>query len=339
MANPANNPASTLATAAQDSPFHRGERQLQTALGVRDKVEKMGQRVIRDHLPEQHAEFYAGLPYVFIGSVDASGRPWASMLTGQPGFMHSSDPSRFNINAWPVAGDALRDNLATGARLGLLGIDYAPRRRNRMAAGVVSTENNSMQLDVHQTFGNCPQYIQAREYLPVESGQNDPDENLDGHHAQTFTEFDEAAQKLIAAADNFYIASYYAAADDEHVRNGADVSHRGGKPGFVRVNDERSLSIPDFSGNRHFNTLGNILLNGKAGLLFIDFDSGDALQLTGTAVIDTDCPDVARFEGAERLVHFTLESGALLRGAVPGQWNFIDYSPRLTKTGSWEALL
>jgi predicted pyridoxine 5'-phosphate oxidase superfamily flavin-nucleotide-binding protein len=332
MTNPANIPVSTPATAAQKSPFHRGERQLQTALGVRDKVEKMGQRVIRDHLPEQHAEFYAGLPFVFLGSVDASGRPWASMLTGQPGFMHSADPSTLQIDAWPVAGDALRDNLAVGTRLGLLGIDYAPRRRNRLAGAVAATDGNAIQLDVHQTFGNCPMYIQARDYLPANEAQGDSGEG----DFETFTKFDNTARALIMEADNFYIASNYADPDATDARHGADVSHRGGKPGFVRINNERSITFPDFRGNRHFNTLGNIALNGRAGLLFIDFATGDALQLTGTATIDQDSSDIQHFAGAERLVHFELENGALLRKAVPGQWRFIDYSPRLAKTGDWK---
>src|SRR3546814_14766932 len=65
---------------------------------------------------------------------------------------------------------------------------------------------------------------------------------------------------------------------------GADVSHRGGRPGFVRVteDDGRSvLTIPDFSGNQFFNTLGNIAINPRAGLLFVDFATGDLLTLTG----------------------------------------------------------
>jgi len=314
-----------------DSPFHRGERQLQAAIGVRDKVERMGQRVIRDFLPAEHAEFYAGLPFIFLGSVDGSGRPWASMLTGRPGFMSSPDPGTLTIDALPVAGDALRGNLQTNARLGLLGIDYAPRRRNRLAAAVAATTDTAIQLDIHQTFGNCPMYIQARDYLPADT--------MEGMQAElphtTFSHFDEAAQTFIQQADNFYIASHHTDADDKHVRNGVDVSHRGGKPGFVRINDDQSLTFPDFRGNRHFNTLGNIVLNKQAGLLFVDFTNGDLLQLTGTAVIDTDSPDIARFEGAERLVHFTLDTGTLLPKAIPGKWNFIDYSPRLAKTGSW----
>ena len=55
------------------SPFHEGEREIQSRLGVRDKVEEIGQRFIRDYLPEQHAEFYKQLPMLVVGSVDLVG--------------------------------------------------------------------------------------------------------------------------------------------------------------------------------------------------------------------------------------------------------------------------
>ena len=67
---------------ASVSPFHPGEQEIQARLGMRDEIEDIGQRFIRDHLPEQHQEFYANLPYLVVGSVDDAGRPWASLLAG-----------------------------------------------------------------------------------------------------------------------------------------------------------------------------------------------------------------------------------------------------------------
>jgi len=313
----------------QTSPFHRGERQLQTALGVRDKVEKMGQRVIRDHVPEQHADFYADLPFVFLGSVDENGRPWASMLTGRAGFISTPEPRTLLIDATPTTDDALQANLTPGAPLGLLGIDYAARRRNRLTGTVASAQDHALRINVHQTFGNCPMYIQGREYTPPLERIPKPDtasERLD--------RFDADAKALVRGADNFYIATH-ALGENADVRRGADVSHRGGNPGFVRIDDDHTLTFPDFRGNRHFNTLGNIEVTRRAGLLFVDFANGDLLQLTGAATIDHDHPDIANFAGAERLVRFHLETGTRLRRAIPGTWTFIDYSPRLAKTGTW----
>ena len=57
------------------SPFHQGEQDIQTRLEMREQVEDSGQRFIRDHLPDQHREFYAGLPFLIVGSVHSAGRP------------------------------------------------------------------------------------------------------------------------------------------------------------------------------------------------------------------------------------------------------------------------
>ncbi|MBZ4358990.1 pyridoxamine 5'-phosphate oxidase family protein, partial [Mycobacterium tuberculosis] len=80
------------------------------------------------------------------------------------------------------------------------------------------------------------------------------------------------------------------------------VSHRGGMPGFVRVDDARTLTTPDFSGNRFFNTLGNLQHDPRAGLLFVDFDNGDLLYVAARAEIVWDGPLVASFDGAQRVV-------------------------------------
>ena len=118
--------------------------------------------------------------------------------------------------------------------------------------------------------------------------------------------------------------------------HGADVSHRGGKPGFVRIDDDKTLTFPDFTGNYHFNTMGNILLNPRAGLLFIDFEEGDLLYLTCSAEIIWDSEECRAFSGAERLVRFTLDEGVLVESAMPIRWDFVDYSPSLDHTGSWD---
>lgn len=79
-----------------------------------------------------------------------------------------------------------------------------------------------------------------------------------------------------------------------------DISHRGGRPGFVRV-DQDTLTIPDFAGNRYFNTLGNTLLYPRASLLFPGFPHGDVLQVQGCTEIVWEVPENERMTGAERL--------------------------------------
>ena len=314
-----------------DSPFHRGERDIQSRLGVREQMEAQGRRFIRDHLPEQHQEFYKGLPFVLLGTVDSSGRPWASILFGRPGFADASDPRTLNLLTRPVFGDPLNDNLASGLQAGLLGIDYDSRRRNRLTARVAAFDEDAIQLEIDQTFGNCPRYIQTRNYqlLPAidTPGESKP--------VRKFTSLDDRAKEIIKNADHFYIASHYSD-DQNNVAQGADVSHRGGKPGFVRIDDDRTLTFPDFNGNLHYNTLGNISVNPRAGLLFIDFDRGDLLYLTCGAEIIWDSEERRAFTGAESLVRLNVDEGLMVENAVPIRWVFGQESPVLRETGSWE---
>ncbi len=313
------------------SPFHRGESEIQTRLGVRDQIEDIGQRFIRDHLPEQHREFYRQLPYLLMGSVDKSGRPWASVLVGRAGFVQAPDAFSLVIQTGRIFGDPLNENLALGSQIGILGIEYGARRRNRLTGKITAVDDRSLRLKVDQTFGNCPQYIQAREPQLLDGidtlGEERP--------VRSLARLDDRAMEIIARTDGFYIATQYSE-DPDDVSHGADVSHRGGRPGFVRIEDDRTLTFPDFTGNFHFNTLGNIALNPRAGLLFIDFDSGDLLYLTCRAEIIWDSEEKRAFDGAERLVTFTVDEGFLVDNGMPIRWNFVDYSPSLEKTGTWE---
>jgi predicted pyridoxine 5'-phosphate oxidase superfamily flavin-nucleotide-binding protein len=117
--------------------------------------------------------------------------------------------------------------------------------------------------------------------------------------------------------------------------SGVDVSHRGGKPGFVRIDDATTLTIPDFSGNNHFNTFGNLEMNPQAGLLFPDFQRGDLLHLTGTATVIWEGEEIRRFAGAERLLRFHLRQGFRVAGSLPIRWSEPEYSPFLEPLGAW----
>jgi ferredoxin-NADP reductase/predicted pyridoxine 5'-phosphate oxidase superfamily flavin-nucleotide-binding protein len=310
------------------SPFHEGEREIQTRLGVRDKIEDIGQRFIRGYMPHQHRQFYGSLNYLVIGSVDASGRPWASMLSGQSGFVSTPDEFTLAIDTSRTHDDPLNANLAPGARLGVLGIQYEARRRNRLTGKVLRSSEESILLQIDQAFGNCPQYIQTRESAVQ------VDNLAAARPAVALQNLSERARAIIHGADHFFIATSYSE-DADDVTHGTDVSHRGGRPGFVRIEGDRVLTFPDFAGNSHFNTLGNIVRNPHAGLLFIDFDSGDQLYLTCSAEIIWDSEEKRAFNGAERLLRMTIEEGLLIESAMPVTWKFLEYSPSLDQTGSW----
>ena len=84
-------------------------------------------------------------------------------------------------------------------------------------------------------------------------------------------------------------------------------------PGFVAIESDGALLVPDFSGNRFFNTLGNLIANPKAGLLFPDFETGDLLQIAGATEIIFEGPLLERFPGAERLWRLRPAGGRWLR--------------------------
>ncbi|MDH3643065.1 MAG: pyridoxamine 5'-phosphate oxidase family protein, partial [Gammaproteobacteria bacterium] len=227
------------------SPFHPGEHALQARVGIREDMEQFGRRVIRDYLPDQHREFYEGLAYLYVGSVDADGRPWASMVSGNRGFVRTPSERSLQINALPHPGDPLADNLTGGQPIGLLGLDLSNRRRNRINGRVSARDDGGFTIDVDQAFGNCPKYIRVRE---VNGTRGVTAESVQVAHGTVLT--DELA-RMVAAAETFFIATTNPL---DGATGGADVSHRGGKPGFVRVQDGAVLSFPDFSGNGHFNT-------------------------------------------------------------------------------------
>jgi predicted pyridoxine 5'-phosphate oxidase superfamily flavin-nucleotide-binding protein len=299
------------------TPFHSDELVAQVLAGGGAK-----RSAIRDFMPEQHRAFFSALPYVFVSTLDADGWPIATLLEGDPGFVEPLDPVTLRIHVLPSVDDPAAGTIHVGQEIGILGIDFGTRRRNR-ANGVVSDVNTAFTLTIKQSFGNCPQYIQRHAIKRVQAVRNPP---------RRFKSLDTRARELIERANTFFVASRSRSEMGE--TGGADISHRGGRPGFVRV-DGDTLSIPDFAGNRYFNTLGNLLGEPRASLLFLDFETGDMLHLQGLARIDWSGNDAKRVQGAERLWHFQIVQGwyrpraAVLRGSL------IDYSPVTLATGTW----
>ncbi|MBN3965710.1 pyridoxamine 5'-phosphate oxidase family protein [Pseudomonas gregormendelii] len=311
------------------SPWHAGERRLQESVGVAQQMEHFGRKVVRDYMPDQHRSFYSQLPYLVVGAVDEQGIPWATLIEGPPGFVHSPDPRCLQLDRLPADGDPVKPALGMGAAVGLLGIDLKTRRRNRMNGNINTVSSDGVAVSVVHAFGNCPQYIQLRSVEPVSVGRSSSNVL-----AQRLHELDEAAREIIRKADTFFLASYVDLEGDSSSRS-VDVSHRGGNPGFVRV-EGNVLTIPDFAGNLHFNTLGNLLLNPKAGLVFVDFSSGDVLQVAGRTELILEGPQIAAFQGAERLWTLTVEHVVLRRAVLALRWVFESFSPNSMMTGSWE---
>jgi uncharacterized protein len=280
--------------------FHSGEVDVQARLGVRGEAERVG-RIIGSEIPLAVWPFLREQRTAIVGSVDDEGRPWASLLTGPSGFVEAADSDLLRIAAAPVPGDPLAANLRARPELGVLLIDLAARRRMRLnGRSFVSREGIFLLTDA--VYGNCNKYIQKRRLVGDAAA-------APGAVARA-SSLDERTRAVVSGADTFFIASW-------HPRGGADASHRGGRPGFVRVRDERTLELPDYPGNNMFNTLGNLVEHPHAGLLFVDFATGDLLQLTARAEV---------LFGPETSVRFSIEEVRATPGGSPLRFELVEPS-------------
>jgi predicted pyridoxine 5'-phosphate oxidase superfamily flavin-nucleotide-binding protein len=296
-----------------NAPFHAGERAAQARAGAAPRA-----AAIRDWMPDEHRAFFAALPFVLAASTDADGFPVATILAGPSGFVASPDPRTLRIAAVPDRDDPAAAWFRPGAPIGLLGIDLATRRRNRANGVIAAATDDALVVSVEQSFGNCPQYIHIRDMHAAPAGAGSV-ERLD--------RLDPAARTGIEATDTLFVATTGGA-------EGVDISHRGGKPGFVRVEGD-TLTVPDFSGNRYFNTLGNLLLDPRTALLIADFSGGDLLHIQGRTEIVWDVPVGERLAGAERLWRLRVTRAWRRRGALPLRWSLRMLSPGVARTGAW----
>lgn len=314
----------------EQSPFHEGELAIQERVGVREKIDAMGRKAARRYLTEQHKAFFPMLPYIFVGSVDQAGQPWASMLFGQPGFVTPTSDTSVVVKARPLDGDPLNHTLRQGAEIALLGAQLHTRRRNRMFGSIAEVSEDGFTIAVRQTLGICPQYIQGRE---PEFTRNPLVASPRPVHPTT--RLDARAMAIIRRADTYFVASVDPREADG-VNRGADVSHRGGRAGFVRVDDDSTLTAPDFVGNFIFNTLGNWKFDNRAGLLFPDFATGDVLYIAARAEVIWEGAELRAFTGAQRLVRYHIEQVIRVTDSLPAHFTAPDNSPLLERTGSWD---
>ncbi|MAE67083.1 MAG: pyridoxamine 5'-phosphate oxidase [Phycisphaeraceae bacterium] len=262
-----------------EDPYHEGEKAIQARVGVREIASRNG-RAVNTQIMAGALKFIAQQPMAILGSMDEAGAVWASVLGGAPGFAVAPDPATVTFDLARAAShprDPLWANLERQPQVGGLFIEPGSRRRLRVNGRLRHDGDDALRLEVAEAYPNCPQYIQRRHLRAATVDSPDPV----GGPFSTGDSFGPDQRQWIESADTFFIAS-------AHPTRGADVSHRGGPPGFVRVLDARTLRVPDYQGNSMFNTLGNLAVHPAAGLAFIDFESGRVLQLTGRAVIRWD---------------------------------------------------
>jgi predicted pyridoxine 5'-phosphate oxidase superfamily flavin-nucleotide-binding protein len=292
--------------------FHSGELAVQTSVGVRDLADRVG-RNIRLTMSETEQRFLQDQQMAVIGAVDSSNHVWASLLMGEPGFIQVIDERTVRIDTESVINNTLSKNLLATDNVGLLVINLASRKRMRLNGKTELRPDGSTFIHARQVFSNCTHYVQTRKVVAHVS------EPLMVQGIRCTESLTEGQQHWIEQADTFFIATF-------HPEGGADASHRGGNPGFIRIIDEHKLVFPDYSGNNMFQTLGNIFANPHSGLLFIDFVSASTLQLTGEAKVILDEDYIATFPGAKRVVEFHIQQAIEMANACPLRWELVEYS-------------
>ncbi len=276
-----------------DAGFHAGELAVQQRAGTREEAARLSPMLDPAELLGGIVTFLADRTFAAITARDPGGRLWTSPLSGPPGFLTAISPTTLAIHARLPEGDPLH-GLPAGQQAGLVVVEFAARRRVRVNGTLTATNGGILLIEVEQAYGNCPQYIHQRVLAQVGPGQGDP---VDVRRDAVLSPDDAG---LLHAADTFFLGT-------TNPERGSDTSHRGGAPGFVRVDGGR-LWWPDYPGNNLFNSFGNLAVDPAAALLFLDFDTGRTLQLSGTAEVDFDAAGRPGDDGQTgRRAVFTLE--------------------------------
>ena len=284
-----------MATSVYTNPagWHEGESQMHRLLRVPeyDNPSSFGLNPYATHLLHLSS-------ILAVGTLDGEGRPWTTLIGGKPGFVKSLGDSVVGVKTvvgWkydPVL-EALVSEDGRGKALSALGIHLDTRDRVKLSgrllgSGLVGsigpTSDKSelqkrdavelqMAFAVEQSLGNCPKYLNRKSLLPVVPQPTLLSDSLP---------LGSAAIALLSKADTFFIST-------SHHTTNMGTNHRGGPPGFVRLASNgpqrTTLIYPEYSGNRLYQTLGNLYTTPRAGLVFPDFSTGDVLYMTGTTEI------------------------------------------------------
>ncbi|PYH45096.1 putative oxidoreductase, FAD-binding [Aspergillus saccharolyticus JOP 1030-1] len=275
-------------TLRNSPPWHEGELKMHNLLHVPP----------RDNPTVPALSYNAGYllrtaPLLAIGTTDREGRPWTSIWGGEKGFARPTSQTTVELSAPvdgrhdPVAdillkspgGDVINSERRTKLMSGLV-FDLENRRRVKLHgrttegsldsnSGLDQVELAHLTLHIDASLGNCPKYMNKKQIIPAL-----PDPKPVSNSPQ----LPPLAVDLLNRADCFFMSSSHGMTD-------MDTNIRGGSPGFVRlVSNEPHGAVfayPEYSGNRLYQTLGNLQTDPRAGYVFPDFETGNALYVTG----------------------------------------------------------
>ncbi|MCJ1351039.1 MAG: hypothetical protein MMC33_001021 [Icmadophila ericetorum] len=320
--------------------FHDGEKRMRSLLQV-----PPGENPTSDFLTPQAAFSLQNYPLLAIGTLDALQRPWTTIWGGEPGFARPLSSSIVGIKTLvdprfdPVVealvggrqdGEVVKEE-GQGRLFAGLTIDLMKRKRvklgGRMVAGALGQikshpwkENAKIAqvqlvFNIQESLGNCPKYLNKKEITaslpePVLISDSLPLPN--------------EAIKLLDKADMFFVSS----SDHEF---SMDTNHRGGPPGFVRVLENGASGVtlvyPEYSGNRLYQTLGNLQTTPKAGFVIPDFDTGDVLYITGDTSIHIGSKAASLLPHSNVVIEIKATGARFVQRGLPFRGKLAERSP------------
>jgi len=298
--------------------YHEGEKKIQAKVGEEKEAQSNGS-VINDKIIKGAINFIEQQPMVVVSSLDDNSKIWTSLVIGDYGFVSVLTPEKiaFNKNlVFSDQNDVFFTNIIKNNRIGTLFIELKTRRRFRIN-GIANDAGNTITVEVQEAYPNCPKYIQQRiistpEHFNKLNAAKTSGKELSGE-----------LQNWIKSSDTLFVGS-------QGINQNMDASHRGGNPGFIEILDNLTLKIPDYQGNSMYNTLGNFVQNPHAGMLFIDFEKGKTLQLTGKAEMifdQTAEEDLIKTTGTGRYWLFKVSEWIVTLNHHKVNWEFMSYSP------------
>ncbi|SJX60615.1 uncharacterized protein SRS1_11863 [Sporisorium reilianum f. sp. reilianum] len=340
---------------ATSHEWHAGELFVQTQLGHKDAVAG-AHAIFSPQLTAQHQQFHAALNILSVCTLDGRGRPWGSFLAakdGQHGFIKS--PSFTSLIAGQMKlheGHPVEVALKEGAKFGMtqlvrgddseyqgpglkliagVGIMFDNRRRNKFAGfinerNVGSEDDRTIHVEVMESLGNCPKYINTRRLVPH------PDHSPVMLHKALDLAPGESLPpdtlQHIAQADAIFLATRYTSPVQTIFKSHLGINIRGGKPGFLRIATETVMNekqrqvayLPDYSGNRFMSSLGNIHSDKVAGITVPLMRKGapiDVVYLTGDAKVLLGNESTSIFPGVNACVRVELTGYMHVRDALP----------------------
>lgn len=298
--------------------FHEGEMIVQTRVGEGQYAEQNGM-MVGTQVPPGAIRFLSLQSMAVLSSHTQDGEIWVTPLFGDPGFINGGDGTNvsFDLNQMDLDEvDPIWTNILHSPEVGMVVLEMKTRKRLRVN-GKLSRKGRQLLLDVAEAYPNCPKYIQKRQDLRHERRRR-----TGAYNTEMGITLSAQAAAVVQNSDTTYVGS-------RHIERAAsDASHRGGPKGFIQLLDEQTLRIPDYPGNSLFNTLGNLEVNPKAGLLVFDFEAGKMLQMTGEATIRWDLTgDNQATLGTGRLWDFRIARYRLSDLPEYLHWNLLEASP------------